>query len=224
MLHVAAARDVWKSYRTAAADVQALRGVSFEVAPGQFVALTGASGSGKSTLLNLLACVDVPTSGTISIAGRDTGALSDDGLTALRRSSIGYVFQFFNLMPTMTVRENIELPLLLAGWSHRRSAPAVDKALQEIEMSELGGRRPAQLSGGQQQRVAIARALVHDPPLVLADEPTGNLDSQTGAAILVLLQRSCSARRAAILIATHSDEAASKADRILRLRDGVLLT
>ena len=201
-------RAVTKTYRTKAMEVPAVRKATFSLRAGEFVALTGPSGCGKSTLLNLLACVDSPTSGTVNIDGRDVSGLGDDDLTRVRRERIGYVFQFFNLIPTMTIRENVELPLLLAGATRASIADQASKL-------------PAYLSGGQQQRAAIARAVVHGPALVLADEPTGNLDSATGDEILELL-RSCAARGAAVLMATHSVEAAAKAGRLLRMRDGAL--
>ncbi|HKW44087.1 MAG TPA: ABC transporter ATP-binding protein [Candidatus Eremiobacteraceae bacterium] len=215
------ARAVAKTYRTKAAEVRAVRDATFALRADEFVALTGPSGCGKSTLLNLLACVDSPTSGTIIIDGRDVSALSDDDLTRVRRERIGYVFQFFNLIPTMSVRENVELPLLLSGASRARAKAAVDTALERTSIADQASKLPAYLSGGQQQRAAIARAVVHGPALVLADEPTGNLDSATGDEILGLL-RSCAQAGAAVLMATHSLEAASKADRRLHMRDGAL--
>jgi putative ABC transport system ATP-binding protein len=214
-------RAVAKTYRTRAAEVLAVRNATFTLCSGEFVALRGPSGCGKSTLLNLLACVDSATSGTILIDGRDVGGLSDDDLTRVRRERIGYVFQFFNLIPTMTVRENVELPLLLAGATRARAAAAVRDALERVSIADQAAKLPAYLSGGQQQRAAIARAVVHAPALVLADEPTGNLDTATGDDILGLL-RACAARGSAVLMATHSVEAAAKADRRLNMRDGVL--
>jgi putative ABC transport system ATP-binding protein len=214
---------VTKTYRTNAMDVPAVRNATFMLRAGEFVALTGPSGCGKSTLLNLLACVDSPTSGSITIDGRDVFGLNDDDLTRVRRERIGYVFQFFNLIPTMTVRENVELPLLLAGRTRARAKAAVDAALERTSITDQEAKLPAYLSGGQQQRAAIARAVVHGPALVLADEPTGNLDSATGDEILRLL-RSCATNGAAVLMATHSVEAAANADRRLRMRDGALET
>jgi putative ABC transport system ATP-binding protein len=214
-------RAVTKTYRTQATEVPAVRNATFALRAGEFVALTGPSGCGKSTLLNLLACVDSPTSGTILIDGRNVSGLNDDDLTRVRRERIGYVFQFFNLIPTMTVRENVELPLLLAGATRARAKAAVDLALERTSIVDQASKLPAYLSGGQQQRAAIARAVVHGPALVLADEPTGNLDSATGDEILDLL-RSCAANGASVLMATHSAEAAAKADRKLRMRDGAL--
>jgi putative ABC transport system ATP-binding protein len=214
-------RAVTKTYRTKAIEVPAVRNATFTLHAGEFVALTGPSGCGKSTLLNLLACVDSPTSGTVTIDGRDVSGLNDDDLTRVRRQRIGYVFQFFNLIPTMTVRENVELPLLLAGTTRARAKAAVDAALERTSITDQASKLPAYLSGGQQQRAAIARAVVHEPALVLADEPTGNLDSATGDEILELL-RSCATKGAAVLMATHSVEAAAKAGRRLRMRDGAL--
>lgn len=214
-------RAVAKTYRTNATQVRAVRDATFALRAGEFVALTGPSGCGKSTLLNLLACVDSPTSGSIVIDGRDVSGLGDDDLTRVRRERIGYVFQFFNLIPTMTVRENVELPLLLAGATRARAKAAVDDALARTSIGDQALKLPAYLSGGQQQRAAIARAVVHRPALILADEPTGNLDSSTGIEILELL-RSCATQGAAVLMATHSVEAAAKADRRLRMRDGAL--
>lgn len=216
-------RAVTKTYRTKATEVPAVRNATFTLHTGEFVALTGPSGCGKSTLLNLLACVDSPTSGSVSIDGRNISGLNDDDLTRVRRERIGYVFQFFNLIPTMTVRENVELPLLLAGATRARAKAAVDAALERTSISDQASKLPAYLSGGQQQRAAIARAVVHAPALVLADEPTGNLDSATGDEILDLL-RSCATKGAAVLMATHSVEAAAKAGRRLRMRDGALET
>src|SRR5579859_4485708 len=202
-------RDIRKTYRGDGADVDALRGVSLTLARGEFVALTGPSGCGKSTLLNILACVDHPSSGTVSIDGCDVTDLDDDRLTTVRRDSIGYVFQFFNLMPTLSVAENVALPLVLAGVARREAGEAVAAALERVGINELASRMPFALSGGQQQRAAIARAIVHKPALVLADEPTGNLDTATGDEILDLL-RSCATNGAAVLMATHSVEAAAK--------------
>jgi putative ABC transport system ATP-binding protein len=219
--HVVDVRAVTKTYRTNATEVHAVRKATFALRAAEFVALTGPSGCGKSTLLNLLACVDSPTSGTIAIDGCDVSGLSDDDLTRVRRDHIGYVFQFFNLIPTMTVRENVALPMLLAGATRAHTRTAVDAALESTAIADQASKLPSYLSGGQQQRAAIARAVVHRPMLVLADEPTGNLDSATGDDIIELL-RACAAGGAAVFMATHSVEAAAKADRRLRMRDGVL--
>jgi putative ABC transport system ATP-binding protein len=217
------ARDLRKTYRGEGADVEALRGVSLTVASGDFVALTGPSGCGKSTLLNILACVDRPTSGTLAIDGVDVLTLDDDRVTVLRRERIGYVFQFFNLLPTLTVAENIALPLVLAGVKRRVASAAVEDALARVGLRGFESRTPGSLSGGEQQRAAIARAVVHRPALVLADEPTGNLDTTTGAQILALLRELGDTLGTAILMATHAPDAAATADRAIRMRDGALV-
>ena len=210
--------DVTKDYLNDGQLVRALQGVSLDVAPGEFVALVGRSGCGKSTLLNLAGAMDVPTSGQVWLAGLSTLSLNDAALTRLRRGKVGFVFQSFQLLHTLTAVENVELPLLLAGDSDPRA-----KALERLEWVELGGlhdRYPHQLSGGEMQRVALARALVHSPSLLLADEPTGNLDTATGNSILRLLHRLTSEHGTATLMATHSPEAAAIAARIVTMRDG----
>ncbi|MGI8737531.1 MAG: ABC transporter ATP-binding protein [Candidatus Eremiobacter antarcticus] len=214
------AESIRKTYRNGSTEIVAVEAASLCLKAGEFVALTGPSGCGKSTLLNMLACVEVPTAGVLRIAGRATGSLGDDELTSLRRTAIGYVFQFFNLMPMLTVRENVALPLLLSGWARRRIRPAVAAALQAVGLRDQAEQRPATLSGGQQQRAAIARAIIHSPKLVLADEPTGNLDTRTGTDVLTLLRRMQRDRDLTVLMATHNADAAHAADRIIRMRDG----
>ncbi len=214
------AESIRKTYRSGSTEIVAVEAASLCLKAGEFVALTGPSGCGKSTLLNMLACVEVPTAGVLRIAGRATGTLADDELTSLRRTAIGYVFQFFNLMPMLTVRENVALPLLLSGWARRRIRPAVAVALQAVGLKDQAEQRPATLSGGQQQRAAIARAVIHAPKLVLADEPTGNLDSRTGADVLDLLRRMQREHDLTVLMATHNADAARAADRIIPMRDG----
>ena len=209
---------VTKDYVTDGAPVRALHDVSLEVATGQFLALVGRSGCGKSTLLNLAGAMDFPTSGQVLVDGISTTSLSDAGLTQLRRQKVGFIFQSFQLLHTLTVLENVELPLLLAGVADAR--PSARQRLEWVELAELADRYPHQLSGGQMQRVAIARALVHSPRLVLADEPTGNLDTTTGAVILELLQRVVREQKVTVLMATHSVEAAALADIVVRMRDG----
>jgi ABC-type lipoprotein export system ATPase subunit len=212
------ARSVAKIYRTGDSIVPALRDVSLTVDRGQFVALVGRSGCGKSTLLNLCGAIDFPTSGEVLIDGESTVNLNDPRLTALRRAKVGFVFQSFQLLHTLTAVENVELPLLLA---HRSNARQVaEERLRWVELDGLGGRHPHQLSGGQQQRVGIARALVHSPRLLLADEPTGNLDTATGTMILDLLRRTATQFSVGVVMATHSAESASVVDRVVRLRDG----
>jgi ABC-type lipoprotein export system ATPase subunit len=210
--------NVVKEYRADGLPVRALDGVSLDVEAGSFVALVGRSGCGKTTLLNLAGAMDSPTSGEVLIDGNSTVKLDDAGLTQLRRDKVGFIFQSFQLLPTLSVVENVELPLLLAGKSNARAA-ALER-LAWVEMAQLATRLPHQLSGGQMQRVAIARALVHAPRLLLADEPTGNLDTTTGNLILDLLRRIASEQNTATIMATHSVEAAAAADAIVRMRDG----
>ncbi|MGA2422109.1 MAG: ABC transporter ATP-binding protein [Candidatus Acidiferrum sp.] len=198
--------------------MRALDSVSLDVSPGEFVALVGRSGCGKSTLLNLAGAMDFPTSGVVLLGGVSTSALGDDELTALRREKVGFIFQSFQLLHTLTVFENVELPLLLAGKAGARAAATA--RLATVELAGLGERFPHQLSGGQMQRVAIARALIHAPQILLADEPTGNLDTTTGNVILALLQRLTREQNTATIMATHSPEAAALADTVVRMRDG----
>jgi ABC-type lipoprotein export system ATPase subunit len=198
--------------------VHALKRLSLDVERGEFVALVGRSGCGKSTLLNLAGAMDFPTSGKVLLDGVSTSSLKDSGLTQLRRERVGFVFQSFQLLQTLTVFENVELPLLLAGKSNPREAAR--ERLAWVELDGLGDRYPHQLSGGQMQRVAIARALIHSPSILLADEPTGNLDTITGNVILELLRRLTREQNTATIMATHSLEAASLANTLVRLRDG----
>ncbi|MGH9476690.1 MAG: ABC transporter ATP-binding protein [Terriglobales bacterium] len=217
---VVSAEAAARRYGTGGAATLAVRGVTLAVAPGEFVALMGPSGCGKSTLLNLLGGMDLPTSGVIWLAGQDTSALADDGLTALRRRAVGFVFQAFHLLPTLTVEENIAVPLRLAG------VAAGERVGELAATLGIAGRLrawPHELSGGEAQRVALARALVHRPALVVADEPTGNLDTAAAAVVLELLGRVGPERGAAVVMATHSPEAAARAQRTLHMRDGVLL-
>jgi ABC-type lipoprotein export system ATPase subunit len=211
-------QNVSKDYLSNGERVHALRSVSLDVARGEFIALVGRSGCGKSTLLNLAGAMDFPTSGEVFVDGQRTAQLGDAALTRLRREKIGFVFQSFQLLPTLTAVENVELPLLLAGRSDSRK-PALER-LGWVEMDSLAGRFPHQLSGGQQQRVAIARALINGPRLLLADEPIGNLDTVTGDLVLTLLRRIASEQRVTILMATHSAESTAAADTVVRLRDG----
>jgi putative ABC transport system ATP-binding protein len=212
-------RDATKVYGEGDELVRALDGVTLAVRRGEMVALVGPSGCGKSTLLNLVGCVDLPTSGSVCVDGKPTHELDDDGLTRLRRDRVGTVFQFFNLLPALRVFENVALPLVLQRVARAEIAARVDAALASVGLGEKARAYPAQLSGGQLQRVAIARAVVHRPVVVLADEPTGNLDSRTGATVLKLLRELADGGQA-ILMATHSDEAAAVCDRVVHLRDG----
>jgi putative ABC transport system ATP-binding protein len=219
--NVVSATGVTRRYGEGEAAVDALRGVSLQVKPGELVAVMGPSGSGKSTLMHLLAALDKPTSGTVAIAGQDVGSLSDSDVTKLRREHIGFVFQFFNLLPMLDAEENIRLPLTIAG---EKADPAFfENLLKRVGLTDRRSHRPAELSGGQQQRVAIARALVSQPSVVFADEPTGNLDSKTGAEILELLRASAEELNQTMVMVTHDANAATIADRVLFLADGVIV-
>ncbi len=215
---VVSAIDVSRRYGEGEAAVDALQGVSLDVRPGELVAVMGASGSGKSTLMHLLAALDKPTGGTIKIAGQDVGSLSDRDVTMLRRKHIGFVFQFFNLLPMLTAEENVALPLSIAG--EKPDLVFFENLLERVGLTNRRAHRPSELSGGQQQRVAIARALVSQPTVVFADEPTGNLDSKTGAGILELLRSSAEELGQTMVMVTHDAHAAEIADRVLFLADG----
>jgi putative ABC transport system ATP-binding protein len=211
-------QNVHKDYVSDGQAVHALNGVSLDLAPGQFVAVVGRSGCGKSTLLNLSGAMDFPSSGQVFVDGVSTSNLNDADLTRLRRNKIGFVFQSFQLLNTLTVFENVELPLLLAGQMNVRAV--AKERLAWVELADFGNRYPHQLSGGQMQRVGIARALIHSPSILLADEPTGNLDLTTGNVILKLLQRLTGEQNTATMMATHSLEAAALADAVVHMSDG----
>ena len=213
---------VSKDYVTEGSPVVALHDVNLEFRSGEFVAFVGRSGCGKSTLLNLAGAMDFPTSGTVSLDGVNTSILSDFALTQVRREKVGFVFQSFQLLPTLSVIENVELPLMLAGQKQARTMAS--ETLSWVEMESYENRLPYQLSGGQMQRVAIARALANGPSILLADEPTGNLDTTTSEIILALLRRVSDQRNTTVLMATHSVEAAGIADTIVRLQDGRVLS
>jgi putative ABC transport system ATP-binding protein len=216
-------RRLTHGYREGSVSRPVLRGVAGEIRRGEFIALLGQSGSGKSTLLNLIAGLDRPEAGGIVIAGRDLARMGERERTLFRRRHIGFVYQFFNLIPTLTVLENVALPAELNGLGAAESRHRGLALLEEVGLAERGGSFPDTLSGGEQQRVALARALVHDPELILGDEPTGNLDSVTGLQILDLLDRTVRQRGKTLLVATHSAEVAGRADRVWRLRDGELV-
>jgi putative ABC transport system ATP-binding protein len=218
---VVSARDVTRRYGEGETVVDALRGVSLDVKPGELVAVMGPSGSGKSTLMHILAALDKPTSGTVTIAGHDVGSLSDTEVTLLRREHIGFVFQFFNLLPMLTAEENVVLPLSIAG--KRPDKAFLDDLLTRVGLAQRRTHRPAELSGGQQQRVAIARALVSNPTVVLADEPTGNLDSATSHEILELLRAASEEHGQTTVMVTHDAAAAAIAHRVLILEDGLIV-
>ncbi len=215
-------RAVTRVHGEGATEVHALRGVAFRAHPGELVAVMGPSGSGKSTLLTLAGGLDSPTSGTVLVEGTELGTLSRGALAGLRRRSIGYVFQDFNLVPALTAAENVALPRELDGDSSRAARRLATAALDEVGIRELADRFPDDMSGGQQQRVAIARALVGERRLVLADEPTGALDSETGEAVLRLLRQRCDAGASGVLV-THEARHAGWADRVVFLRDGVVV-
>ena len=203
-----------------AAAVQVLDDVSLDIASGDFAVLRGASGSGKSTLLNLIGAVDRPTSGRVFLSDDETSSFSETQLTMLRRTKLGFVFQFFNLIPTLTVAENVAFPLALARVDGKETAERIAAALEEVRLTDRAAHYPNELSGGEMQRAAIARAIIHRPALILADEPTGNLDSKTGSAILDLIRSVHEAHRPTIVMATHSDRAASFGDYIVHVTDG----
>ncbi len=215
--------EVWRSYRMGPTCVDAVKGVTFTVAPGDFVAICGPSGSGKSTLMNILGCLDRPTAGRYLLEGVEVASLDDDALAALRNRRIGFVFQTFNLLPRMTALRNVELPMIYCGFpreSRRR------QALEALEAVGLGGRtehRPSELSGGEQQRVAIARALVNRPAILLADEPTGNLDSKAGEEVLDIFQGLVNGG-ATIVLVTHNPRVAERTHRVIHLEDGRIIS
>ncbi len=217
------ARDLVKHYPLGDRSVEALRGVSLSVSAGEFVAIMGASGSGKSTMLQLLGGLDRPTSGAVVIDGIEMSALDDEQATLTRRQKTGFVFQFFNLIPLLSVAENVALPFLISGDTLTQRRGRVDELLQLVGLADKAEHRPDQLSAGEQQRVALARALATSPAILLADEPTGNLDFTSGTEILDLLWDSCDRLGQTIVLVTHAAHAAAYADRVLIVRDGTLL-
>jgi len=213
-------RSLTKTYQMGEVTVTALDGVDFCVQRGEFVAIMGPSGSGKSTLLHLLGGLDYPTSGEVYLNGVPLSGLSDDEITELRRHKVGFIFQFYNLLPTLSAAENVGLPLIIDNQPVARHRSRLEDLLKLVGLVDRADHRPDQLSGGQQQRVAIARAFVNQPEIVLADEPTGNLDSRSGSAVLELLRQTCREMRATIVMVTHDPRAASYADRVVFLKDG----
>jgi len=213
--------DVWKTYQVGQQQVHALRGLSVDIAQGEYTALMGPSGSGKSTLMNMLGCLDTPTSGRYRLAGEDVGTLDDDALADIRNRRIGFVFQTFNLMPRYTALENVALPLVYAGASRADREARAREVLEQVGLADRMDHRPNELSGGQRQRVAVARALVNRPDLLLADEPTGNLDTKTSLEIMALFGEIHAAGNTVVLV-THEQDIAAYAHRVVRLRDGVV--
>ena len=212
-----------KHYQMGEVTVDALQSVDFVVQQGEFVAIMGPSGAGKSTLLHLMGGLDTPSDGDIVLGGKRLAHLSDDEITIVRRRQVGFIFQFFNLLPTLTAAENVALPLLIDGKRIEDYATRIDELLDLVGLSGRRDHKPDQLSGGEQQRVAIARAFVNDPKIVLADEPTGNLDSKSGTTVLELLRRTCKDLNATVVMVTHDPRAASYADRVIFLKDGQIV-
>jgi putative ABC transport system ATP-binding protein len=216
-------RDITKVYEMGEEKVHALSGVTLGVSKGEYIAIMGPSGSGKSTLMNLIGCLDTPSSGSYILNGREVGTMTDDELAAIRNQEIGFVFQTFNLLPRTTALQQVELPLVYSGLPRKERRERAVKALAAVNLSDRMGHQPSEMSGGQRQRVAIARALINDPSILLADEPTGNLDSATGIEIMALFDQ-LNERGNTIVLVTHEEDIAAHARRIVRLRDGKILS
>ena len=222
MEHLIELKDVYKIYQMGEETVHALDGISLTVDPGEFVAIVGSSGSGKSTAMNIIGCLDVPTHGVYRLNGRDVGKMNRDELADVRNEMLGFIFQQYNLIPKLNVLENVELPLLYAGVSAAERHERAIRSLERVGLADKKKNLPSQLSGGQQQRVSIARALAGNPSVILADEPTGALDSHTGREVLTMLQQLHAAGNTVVLI-THDNSIAVRADRIIRLQDGRII-
>ena len=211
--------DLWKTYVMGTEEIHALRGVSISIEPGEYVAIMGPSGSGKSTLMNLIGCLDTPSKGSYLLNGKQVSQMNDNELARIRNEEIGFVFQTFNLLPRATALHNVELPLVYAGVSGKDRQDRAKQALAKVELTDRAMHKPNELSGGQRQRVAIARALVNNPSILLADEPTGNLDSKTGVEIMAIFERLHTAGNTIILV-THESDIAAYAHRVIHIRDG----
>lgn len=216
-------KDIYKIYGDGDGEIRALDGVSLTINKGEFVAIVGQSGSGKSTCMNIIGCLDVPTSGTYSLNGTDVSTMKDDELAAVRNKMIGFIFQQYNLIPKLSVLENVELPLIYRGMPPKERQEKALEALDRVGLKDRAKKMPSQLSGGQQQRVSIARALAGDPSLMLADEPTGALDSKTGKEVLEFLKK-LNEQGNTIVMITHDNEIASQAKRIVRIQDGKIIS
>ena len=215
--------NIYKIYNRMENEVRALDDVSFSVAPGEFIAIVGPSGSGKSTLMNILGCLDTPTSGEYCLNGENVAGLSEKTLTSIRNREIGFVFQSFNLIPGMDAQENVELPLLYRGMPREERHRLAKSALEQVGLADRLHHKPAQMSGGQQQRVAIARAIAAKPPIILADEPTGNLDSKSGASVMAIL-KALNAEGETVILITHDNGVAQTAGRMLKIQDGRIVS
>jgi putative ABC transport system ATP-binding protein len=216
-------QGIKKIYRTGSQSLEALRGISLKIEKGEFISIMGPSGSGKSTLMNIIGCLDTPTGGEYVLDGDEVAGLTFDELAAVRNRKIGFVFQNFNLLPYATAWENIELPMLFDGKTGRRRKQRITELLNAVGLYEWRDHRPSELSGGQQQRIALARALANDPPILLADEPTGNLDSKSGEEIMAILTQLWKAGRTIVMV-THNDHIAASSERTIRLFDGQVLS
>jgi len=217
-------QEVWKTYKMGEIEVHALRGMNFEVKKGEFVAIMGPSGSGKSTAVNMIGCLDIPTKGEIFLEHRNIAHLSESELAQIRGQKIGFIFQQFNLIPTLTAKENVMLPMIFQGISLEKRKERAEKLLNMVDLGDRMDHKPAELSGGQQQRVAIARSLANNPDVVLADEPTGNLDTKTSKLVVDFLSLLHKKEKKTIIMVTHDEDVAKCAERIERLKDGAIIS
>lgn len=215
-------KDITKTYDMGSVQVQVLRGITMHVDEGEFIAIIGPSGSGKSTLMNMVGCLDTPTTGEYYLDGKEISTYNEKQLSKIRNQKIGFIFQKFNLLPKLTALENVELPLIYRGMNHKERRQRSIEALEKVGLNDRMNHKPTELSGGQQQRVAIARALAGDPPVLLADEPTGNLDSKSGSDVMNLIKQLSEEGKTIVLI-THDNEVAMEAQRIITIKDGLLL-